>query len=56
MKTHDIKSTLRIEDKWKNIKRCILKNMERILGKSKEIKRKEWRNDEILEMINERRI
>jgi len=53
--TYDAQCTLSIEEKGGNIKRCILNNAGEVLGKSKETKRKEWINEEILEMINERR-
>lgn len=36
METYDIQSTLNIEEKWGNIKQCILNNAEEIIGKSKE--------------------
>jgi len=55
METYDVQSTLIIEEKWVNIKRRILNNKEKIFEKSKEIKRKEWINEEILGIINERK-
>lgn len=53
--TYDALSTISIEENWGNIKRCIFNNADEILRKSKEVKRKEWINEEILEMMNERR-
>jgi len=41
MEIYDAQSNLSIEEKWRNIKRCKLNNTDEILGKSKEIKRKE---------------
>jgi len=55
METYEAQCTLSIKEKWGNIKRCILNNADEVFGKSKETKRKEWINEEILEMINERR-
>lgn len=40
MVTYDAHCTSSIEEKWENIKRCILNNVDEILGKSKETNRK----------------
>jgi len=54
METYNAQSTISIEKNWGNIKRCIINNADEVFGKSKETKRKEWINEEILEMINEK--
>lgn len=43
-----------VDDKWNNIKRCLLKTAEEVLEGRKTVAKKEWLTSNIVDMINER--
>lgn len=44
-----------VDNKWNNIKQCIVKSAEKVMEKRKIAARKEWITNNIVEMMNERR-
>ena len=44
-----------IEEKWSNLKNCLVNSAKKILPKKKKVKRKSWMNDEILKLMEERK-
>ena len=52
---NQVNETEFIEDKWSNLKNCLVQSAKKILPKKKKVKRKSWMNDEILKLMEDRK-